>query len=250
MTQAYYDGLAPFYKLFYADWEASVKRQASALDDVIREFFGHNAHRVLDAACGIGTQCIGLAQLGYAVTASDISPVEIEHARLMAAQRNLNIEFCVADMRQLWHVHQKVYDVVIACDNALPHLLSDDEIRHAFEQFYQCTAPSGGCIISVRDYAKLEHADKELYPRLTHEVAEGRVVIFDLWEFDREFYDLTTYIVEDKGHAVANAHVIRGGRYYCITIATLEKLLLRAGFTRVKTLTDRFFQPLIVGVKE
>src|SRR5512140_2390803 len=106
MTQSYYDGLASFYKLFYADWEASVKRQASALDGVIREFFGENAHRILDAACGIGTQSIGLAQLGYAVTASDISPVEIEQARLATTQHNLTIEFRVADMRQLWQVHQ------------------------------------------------------------------------------------------------------------------------------------------------
>ena len=141
MTEAYYNSLAPYYKLIYADWEASVQRQASALDGIIREFFGENVHHILDAACGIGTQSIGLAQVGHTVIASDISSAAIEHARTEASTRGLSIEFRLADMRQLWQVHQRQFDVVIACDNAVPHLLSDDDILQAFEQFYQCTVP-------------------------------------------------------------------------------------------------------------
>lgn len=250
VTEAYYNALAPYYKLIYADWEGSVKRQAAALDTVIREFFGHNICHILDAACGIGTQSIGLAQQGYTITASDISPAEVEQARADGSRRGLSIDFRVADMRQLWQAHQKQFDVVIACDNAIPHLLSDHEIRQAFEQFYQCTTPKGGCIISVRDYAKMEKGGQKFYPRLTHNLEDGRIVIFDLWEFDGDFYDITTYIVEDKAQPIANTQVIRGGRYYWVSIATLETLLTQAGFTRVKTLMDRFFQPLIVGMKE
>lgn len=250
MTEAYYNALAPYYKFIYLDWEASVKRQASALDGVIREFFGHNVRHVLDAACGIGTQSIGLAQLGYTVTASDISSVEVEQARAEASQGGLSIDFRVADMRQLWQAHQKQFDVVIACDNAIPHLLSDQEIRQVFEQFYQCTTPKGGCIISVRDYANMERGEQTLYPRLKHDLEDGRIVIFDLWEFDEDFYDITTYIVEDKAQPIARTQVVRGGRYYCVSIATLEMLLAQVGFTRVKTLMDRFFQPLILGMKE
>ena len=249
MTEAYYDSLAPYYKFIYQDWEASVKRQAAALDSVIREFFGPNARHVLDAACGIGTQSIGLAELGYALTASDISAAAIEQARTAAAQRGLNVEFCRADMRQLWPVHQQQFDVVMACDNAVPHLLSEAEIYQAFEQFFHCTTPEGGCIISVRDYASMQRGGTQLYPRLTHEVEAGRLVIFDLWEFEGDYYDLTTYIVEDKGQPTAQASVVRGGRYYCVTIARLEELLKQAGFQRVLTLAERFFQPLIIGLK-
>jgi hypothetical protein len=37
-----------------------VERQASILDGIIREYFGGNVKSILDAACGIGTQSIGL----------------------------------------------------------------------------------------------------------------------------------------------------------------------------------------------
>jgi SAM-dependent methyltransferase len=250
MIETYYDQLAPYYKFLLQDWEASVLRQAAVLDGVIREFFGPDARRILDAACGIGTQSLGLAQRGYTVAASDISPVAVAHAQAEAVKLGLPITFGVADMRHLATAYPQPFDVVMACDNAVPHLLSEAEILQAFEQFCRCTLPNGGCIISVRDYARLEErSGKKLYPRTVHPTPDGRIVVFDLWEFDGDYYDFTTYIVEDKNETTATAHVIRGGRYYCITVAALEKLLRQAGFLRVVTLTDTFYQPLVIGLK-
>lgn len=250
MTNAYYDQLAPYYKFLFKDWEASVSRQAAQLDGVIREYFGPQARRVLDAACGIGTQCLGLAQLGYAVTASDLSPAAVEQAKTEAARRGLSITFGVADMRRLSDVHPGPFDVVLACDNAVPHLLSDADLLQAFEQFYRCTPPGGGCLLSVRDYARLEQRTGQvLYPRTAHTTAEGRVVVFDLWEFDGDYYDYTTYVVDDRNTPTAVTQVIRGGRYYLVTLPAIERLLRQAGFQRVVILTDRFYQPLVVGVR-
>jgi SAM-dependent methyltransferase len=247
--EGYYDKLASYYKLMYQDWNASVERHGIVLDEVIREFFGEDTKRILDAACGIGTQSIGLAKRGYLVTGSDISNGAIVEARTEATNRGLPIEFQVADMRRLVDNFPHPFDLVVACDNAIPHLLSDDDIQQVFEQFNQCTTSSGGCIISVRDYAVMERIGVRIYPRTVHETNDGRVILFDSWTFEGDFYDMTTYVVEDNGGPAAVAHVIRGGRYYCVSIATLEILLVRAGFQRVTTLRDRFFQPLIVGMK-
>ena len=234
----------------YADWDASLQRQAEMLDCVIREYFGDKIQRVLDAACGIGTQSIGLAQLGYTITASDISASELEQARKEAEKRNLKVEFKVADMRHLSAAHREKFDLVIACDNAIPHLLSDEEILQAFQEFYQCTTLEGGCLISVRDYADMEHSGRKMNPRTVHETDEGKLVMFDLWEFDGDFYDFTTYAVLDKGEENVETHVFRGGRYYCVAISKLESLMERAGFQKIVTLRGGFFQPLILGVKD
>ena len=215
----------------------------------MREFVGPTAHSILDVACGIGTQSLGLAELGYAVTASDISPNEVERARQLAQQRQLTIDFRVADMRALRAVMPEKFDVVIACDNAVPHLLTDDDIRQAFRQFCDCTTPQGGCIISVRDYANLERGGRQIHPRLVHDIAGGRLFTFDVWDFDGDYYDLTIYMVIDRGQAEAVTHVARGGRYYCVTLAKLEQLLKDAGFQQVAVLRERFFQPVLVGIK-
>jgi ubiquinone/menaquinone biosynthesis C-methylase UbiE len=64
-TSEFYDTLAPYYHLIYADWEVSIGRQSRALDAIIRSTGGPQPRSVLDTSCGIGTQSIGVAQLGY-----------------------------------------------------------------------------------------------------------------------------------------------------------------------------------------
>ncbi len=251
MTENYYNDLAPFYKFIYPNWDASVQRQAELLDSVIREFVGEKPKTILDVACGIGTQSIGLAHLGYKVASSDLSPAEVEQARKEALRHGVQIEFQVVDMRHVWEFFQKQFDVVIACDNSIPHLLSDGEILLAFKQFYQCTKSDGGCIITVRDYAQLERKDKQkqMYPRLVHQTGDKQIVMFDVWNFDGAYYEMTTYIVDDTGKPDAKTQILRGGKYYCVEIPTLERLFKEAGYREVTTLRDRFFQPLLVAKK-
>lgn len=198
MSESYYDQIAPYYKYIYHDWESSVERQASMLQDVIREYFGDVQH-ILDAACGIGTQSIGLAGLGYTVTTSDISDKSNQRAHQESTDRGLDINFSAADMRELWQAHQQEFDLVIACDNAVPHLLNDDDILLAFQQFYRCTRTGGGCLISVRDYAEIDCTGLQIYPRQIHETDDGRIILFDVWDFNADIYEVTTYIVDDTG---------------------------------------------------
>ncbi len=252
MTEAFYDDLAPYYTYAYAHWDASVKRQAAVLDGVIREFAGAHARTVLDAACGMGTQSLGLAALGYRVTASDLSAAEVKRARAEAERRAMAIDFRVADMRNVWNVYERRFDVVMACDNAVPHLLTDADILQAFEQFYRCTAPDGCCIVTVRDYARLDRraGERKMVPRLVHTTERGQLVLFDVWTFeDTDHYTITLYIIEDNGSADVHTHAIRGGRYYCVELPTLERLLHQGGFRQVVTLHDRFFQPLLVATR-
>jgi 2-polyprenyl-3-methyl-5-hydroxy-6-metoxy-1,4-benzoquinol methylase len=147
--------MSPFYHLIFPrGWEASITAHAQALDKIVRDYWGDAVRHILDVSCGIGTQALGLASLGYRVTASDLSPKAVERAGREAAQRGLNIDFSVADMRRAYAHHGQRFDVVLSADNAVPHLLSDDEILRALKQFFKCCKDGGGCIISVRDYEK------------------------------------------------------------------------------------------------
>lgn len=98
------------------------------LDAIIHETWGDKVSEVLDAACGIGTQCLGLAKLGYQVTASDLSPHAVERAKREATERGLTISFSVADMRTAFDQHAAQFDLVVGCDNAVPHFLTDGDI--------------------------------------------------------------------------------------------------------------------------
>lgn len=242
----FYDRLAPFYHLIYADWEASIAKQASDLDGIIKEYWGDSVKNILDVACGIGTQSLGLASLGYAVTASDLSPGEIARARREAQSRELRIDFSVADMREAYSHHRKQFDLVVACDNAVPHLLTDDDLLEAFRQFYQCTRPDGGCLITVRDYDKGERTGVQVKPYGLRVEGGARYLIFQVWEFHGLIYDLSMYFVEDRGGADCRTSVMRT-RYYAVETSRLAELMSQAGFSDVQRLDGRFFQPVIIG---
>ena len=102
MNKEYYDELAIYYRLIYPDWDASVQRQAKVLNGIILEHQTRQPITLLDAACGIGTQCIGFAELGYQVAASDISGEEVSLAEKEAQKRGLKINFHVNDICKIW----------------------------------------------------------------------------------------------------------------------------------------------------
>jgi SAM-dependent methyltransferase len=245
-VEAFYDQLAPLYHLIFPDWDASIRRQAEALEGILRDHWGEQRLTILDAACGIGTQAIALAGLGHTVTASDLSPSAVARARREAERRGLKIAFSVDDMRALPGSYRAQFDLVVACDNAVPHLLSDAEILQAFEQFFACTRPGGGCLITVRDYDREERAGVQMKPYGVRDVAGTRHVIVQVWEFHGSIYDLAMYFVADDGSPVCPAQVFRT-RYYAVGTGTLMALLEAAGFRDVHRLDGRFYQPVLLG---
>jgi SAM-dependent methyltransferase len=245
-VETFYDQLAPFYHLIYPDWEASIRRQAADLDAIIRGRWGGGRLEVLDVACGVGTQALGLAALGHRVTGSDLSLGAVERARREARSRGLDVPFSVADMRRAAAHHGRSFDLVIACDNAVPHLLTDEDLLAAFKEFFACARPGGGCLISVRDYDKEERAGVQVKPYGIRTEGGVRYLVWQVWEFQGPVYDLAMYFVEDRGGPVCETRVMRS-RYYAVGTDRLLALLRAAGFVQVERLDDRYYQPVLVG---
>lgn len=246
MTQAFYDQLAPFYHLLYPNWDASVARQSRGIATVLEEFGISPGARILDAACGIGTQTLGLAQLGYDVTASDLAPAAVARARTEAQRRNLRVTFAVADLRLLSTVFATPFAAVIACDNAVPHLLSDADIRTAFAECRRVLEPGGALVISVRDYAEIERRSPDVRPYGSRTEGDCRYSAEQTWRWEGDQYDLTLRLTQQCG---SEPPVVREfhSRYYAVEVSTLERLLREAGVERVTRRDEHFFQPLLVG---
>ena len=81
IIQTFYDDMAGQYDKLFSDWAAATREQAVILDRIFKDSGFDRSSHILDCACGIGTQAIGLAALGYPVTASDISDGELSEAK-------------------------------------------------------------------------------------------------------------------------------------------------------------------------
>lgn len=154
-AQQCYDGLADEDHLMFADWRAAVVRQGEVLDRLIRRQVGTSASTVLDCACGIGTQAIGLATRGYTVHATDLSPAAVARAAREAPSFGAILTFGVADFRALETQITATFDVVLCCDNTLAHLLEDADLRVAVAQMRARLTPGGLLLASLRDYDQL-----------------------------------------------------------------------------------------------
>jgi SAM-dependent methyltransferase len=248
MTTDFYDQLTPLYHLVHQDWNASIKLQGEQLAGLIESHWP-GSRKLLDVSCGIGTQALGLAMRGYAVTASDLSPGEIVRAGHEAALRGVDLALSVCDMRQVHAHHGSGFDVVISGDNSLPHLLTDHDIVTALKEMRACLREGGGCLVTVRDYEREERGKNLVKPYGTRLVDGRRYLLFQVWDFDGEHYDLSFFFVEENlSTREVRTHVMRS-RYYALSTAKLMALMQEAGFEDVRRLDGVFYQPVLIGTR-
>lgn len=249
IIQTFYDNMAAQYDKLFLDWQAATGEQALILDRIFRAYaFGRTA-RVLDCACGIGTQAIGLAALGYDVTGSDISEGELKEARERAEASGVSLRLKRADFRALSEAFPESFDIVICMDNALPHMLTSEDLAKAVRSIVGRLRPGGLFVASIRDYDRLLQTKPPYSPPYIHKTETGQRVSFQTWDWIGENYRLIQYIIEDEDR-------LRIGKYACEYRATrreeLSTLLLAGGFReagwKFPEETD-FYQPIVVARK-
>jgi 2-polyprenyl-3-methyl-5-hydroxy-6-metoxy-1,4-benzoquinol methylase len=183
ITQKFYDDLASHYTKMFQNWQESTKEQAEFLDELFSANGFNKEARVLDCACGIGTQALGLAELGYNVSASDISSKAVVEAKWEAIRRNLNVRFEFADFCKLAGKFKDKFDIVIAMDNALPHMLSREALNTAVESITDRLEEGGMFVASIRDYDELLKTKPPYSPPYIHKIENGQRVSFQTWEW-------------------------------------------------------------------
>ncbi|MBQ4487871.1 MAG: class I SAM-dependent methyltransferase [Ruminobacter sp.] len=249
ITQNFYDNMATQYDKLFQDWQSTTREQAVILDKMFSECGFDRDAQILDCACGIGTQAIGLASLGYQVTASDISDGELAEAKERAEKNAVQIRFEHADFCALSDTFQVQFDIVIAMDNALPHMLSSDALEKAISSIAAQTRPGGIIVASIRDYDSILAEKPSYSPPYIHKTEKGQRVSFQTWGWKDENYRLTQYIIDDE-------ESLRISKFECEYRATrreeFTRLFLANGcYDVVWKFPEEtgFYQPIVVAKK-
>lgn len=150
---------AAFWDALYARPAGALPWHSDVLEADLAEALKAGKGKLLDLGCGLGTVAIAAAQLGYDVTASDVSPVALAAARQKAG--SAAIAFVADDV-----LDSKLaagFDVIV--DRALLHTLPASAHDRYLRHVTRLLAPQGQLVLKV-------HSDAEAARRLgTHAFA-------------------------------------------------------------------------------
>ena len=245
----FYDEFASHYHLIFENWEASMTRQAAAISSILQRETGRAQVTILDCACGIGTQSLGLAKLGYQITGSDLSTGAVQRARAEAATRGLNVPLYVADMRALDKLPIGGFEAVISMDNALAHFLSDADLGEAARQMRAKLRVGGTLLISIRDYDELVRDRPAVQGPAFYSDAGQRRIVFQIWDWeDARRYAFHLYITCETPSGWSNFH--GSSVYRAVLREEITAIFASSGFANLRwQFPDEsgFYQPVLAA---
>lgn len=244
----FYDSLAADYHLMFRDWWPHAVAHGAVLDRMLRDRGVRPGASVLDYTCGIGTQALPLAELGYEVVGSDLSRSAVARARTEAAARGLSVPFLVSDARA--PAVRRTFDVVLSADNSLPHLRTAAGLEAALSSARRCLLPEGVFLASVRNYDELERDRVAgVMPRAYGSDGERRIVGQAwTWSDDGSTVTFDLFMLVRRGaewDATVRTTVYRAWRR-----AELTAALTAAGFAEVRWWDPEesgYYQPVVTA---
>ena len=188
------------------------------------ETLGLRGGAALDVGAGSGFQSIPLAQLGFQVTAVDLSEKLLAELRTNAPGLTVrtvrdDILRCVVDMAPA------SYDATVCMGDTLTHLGSFGDVQRLLREIHRVTKPGGRFIVAFRDLTAELRGDERFIPIR----ADEHTVFSCFLEYDGDHvrvYD----VIHRRGE---HGWDMRVSSYKKLRIAPdwLEKRLVELGFT-------------------
>lgn len=196
--------MKPWYEEIFAnyaekyDQESFTQGTVGEVDFIEKEIKQDKNCKILDIGCGTGRHAIELASRGYSVTGVDLSKNMLEKARQKAVESGVDIEFKVADARNI--IFKEEFDVVIMlCEGAFP-LMETDEMNYAILQSAARSLRNNGKLIftTLNGLYPLFHSVKDFINVNSYYQINSQNT-FDLMTF-RDEYQLETE--DDDGNKI------------------------------------------------
>ena len=149
-VREFYDELAESYDLIFADWQGSMRRRPRRSIASFRHSSDRDRTPFWTAPAVSAPRRSVSPSSATRCTPPISAPTRWRSCRTRLATRQ-RVAHVRADMRarasQVDGVRRRP-----ACDNALPHLLEDDDLRLAVDNMFAKLRPGGLFLASIRDY--------------------------------------------------------------------------------------------------
>ena len=161
----------------------------------------------------------------------------------------LQMRFEYADFCALSDTFPEQFDIVIAMDNALPHMMTREKLNAAVGSITGRIREGGIFVASIRDYDSLLEDKPPYSPPYIHKTGKGQRVSFQTWVWNNDTYKLIQYIIDDDDSLQISKFECE---YRAVRRDELTDLLIANGCTEVEwKFPDEtgFYQPVVIARK-
>ena len=152
--------------------------------------------------------------------------------------RDLDITFHVADMRNLSVIPENGFDAALIADNALPHLLSQSDLEQAIIEIAAKLKDSGILLATLRDYDHLLSIRPTMQEPAFYEQDGKTRFVHQVWQWHGEKYALHFYLTLETENGWRVKHF--ASTYRALRRSDLNQALHAAGFTDIRSLEPGF----------
>ena len=131
------------------DIEVSIQNREfinHSVDWIVTHFGIEKNRRVADFGCGMGTYATQLAEKGADVTGIDFSETFIQHAKEVAKQKEMDINYVLQDSLEFETEERFDLITLLLCDFCA---LSPSQRKTMLKKFYKFLKPDGSVLIDV-----------------------------------------------------------------------------------------------------
>ena len=231
----FYDHLAESYD-YFINWEERIKREDPFYQHLLRERLGTS---ILDLGCGSGGFSFYWADMGYNVLGLDSSSGMIKHAKQVAEEKEIDIEFECLQMTDFASRLQQQFDAVICIGNNLAHLLEPEKVIQTFKETIKSLKSTGVAVFHVLNYPRILEMKRRDFPAKSRIVGDKEYLFARFYNFLPDILDFNMVIaMKEEGKWTTKSMQLKHRPWLK---DELEAMAKEAGFTDVMVYGDYNF---------
>ncbi len=219
----------PYYEIM-VDWESRLNHESPFFQ---RAFQSVHAHRVLDAACGIGQHACLFARWGMEVSGSDVSERMIRKSQHLADSRNLQIDFRQTSFDKLSEVFDKPFDAIVCTGNSLSLAGKRSVVEAAVNEMTKVVKPDGALILQVLNYKRFPPGKNVYGEPVAREHIGQNYIFMKTYRRAGTTCDIDIVVLQ-SGPTDTWTRTVFAEKLLVLDKASLVAMAERAGFGKVK----------------
>ena len=160
----------------------SPKRDAITRKHYETVFSGKSIRTLLDVSIGTGSMTLPIADLGIAISGSDLSQNMLDRCRKKCETRKIPANLVCSDFRTVSEKFDEQFDCVASTGNSLGYVSNEDVLK-TLEQVDALVKPGGYLYLDLRNWDMILEKKPRYYLYNPSFIGENRVNLMQFWDY-------------------------------------------------------------------